>query len=404
VFGALGGIVAFGLRYRALLPARYRGLMGEAAIPTVLGLFFIGLTSPGIDNWAHLGGLAAGLVAGATVRPRLLTERGGASELLLRALPSLSLVALVLLGPSAMSHALPRLNDEHDDTFGLVVPIPLGWTRGATALGASAWFNGLSGLGRASFSAEVVLMAEGADARAGLQRFLAERLSHSALGPDVYAVRADAPADVRIADRDGLKLVASIDELPQTTRLWAFFIPRGTMLYQVVFTWPAAYPRYERVMEKMLAGLRFEETTQLRRARAEAMLFPNSAAALARLGSALHETGELSAAVEALSAAVRGDPSNSRFRVALARAQLAQGDVEQACASAQEAEAFEPTDASALEAQARCEVARGNPALGLAKLEAARAAAPTDARLRDAEEKLRNSLRAMPGPVGDDAL
>ncbi len=50
VFGCLGGVVAFGLKYRSVLPARYRSILGDAAIPSVLGLLLIGIRSPGVDN------------------------------------------------------------------------------------------------------------------------------------------------------------------------------------------------------------------------------------------------------------------------------------------------------------------------------------------------------------------
>ena len=54
-------------------------LSGEiriAAIPTVLGLLLIGITSEGVDNWAHVGGLMAGLLTGLFMRPKLLADSG----------------------------------------------------------------------------------------------------------------------------------------------------------------------------------------------------------------------------------------------------------------------------------------------------------------------------------------
>ncbi len=76
--GCLGGVVVFGLKYRSILPSRYRRVLGEAAIPTVLGLFLIGVRSPGVDNWAHLGGLLAGIICALFMRPKLLANRSSA--------------------------------------------------------------------------------------------------------------------------------------------------------------------------------------------------------------------------------------------------------------------------------------------------------------------------------------
>ncbi len=394
VFGCLGGVVAFGLKYRSLLPTRYRTILGDAAIPTVLGLLLIGITSHGVDNWAHVGGLMAGLATGALMRPRLLTDaRRFWWEPALRALPSLGVLAVVFFGQTLFfGTLLPTLRVERDDGYGISMPVPRAWGRGANPLGSLAWYNGLSGLGRASVAVEAVEMPEGADAQAQAQRFVAEKLVPGALGPDVLSVKAEALEPGRVGDRDAMRVRATIDETTGATKLLAWFIPRGTLVFQVVFVWPASFPRYGAVAEQMLAGLRFDEPRSLRLVRGEALIFPNSPPALARLGQAMLDQGDALPAADALSAAVRGSPSAFEWRVSLSRAWLAAGDVERACAAASDALAYEPDDASVLEAAARCELARGNPQVALDRLEQARAAAPTDERLKAAERRLRATL------------
>ena len=118
VFGCLGGLVAFGLKHRSLLPARYRNLLGDAPIPTVGGFLLIGLSSRGVDNGAHIGGLMAGLLTGLFLRPRLLAEtRHFWWEPGLRALPSLGLLALVVFGETVVGDLLPRWRVERDETY-----------------------------------------------------------------------------------------------------------------------------------------------------------------------------------------------------------------------------------------------------------------------------------------------
>ena len=393
VFGCLGGIVAFFLKYRSDLPSRYRSIMGSAAIPTVLGLLLIGITSQGVDNWAHIGGLLAGLLTGAFMRPRLLTDaRRWWWEPALRALPSLTILLAVFVGQAITGDVLPLMRQERDDAFGFTVPVPRSWVNGANALGSVAWFNGLSGLGRATFAAEAVEMPEGADAQGQAQRFIDEQLTMRVLGPDVMTVRHEPPELARVADRDAVKVRAAYDDGSGTTRLVAYFVPRGNLLYQLVFTWPSSYPRYAHVAEQMLSGMRFDEPKALRLARGEALLFPNSPPMLAHLGMALLDVGDSDGAAEALSVAVRGEPSNGSYRVALSRAWLAAGDVERACDAASGAVVYDPTGALALEAGARCELARGNPKKALQLLEAALLSSPSDPRLKAAEEKLRASL------------
>ncbi len=394
VFGCLGGVVAFGLKYRSLLPSRYRSVLGDAAIPTVLGLLLIGITSHGVDNWAHIGGLFAGLVTGAFMRPRLLTDaRRFWWEPALRALPSLGVLAVVFFGQTLFfGSVLPVMRLERDDGYGMAMPVPRAWVRGANPFGTVAWYNGLSGLGRASVAVEAVEMDEGADAPAQAARFAAEKLQPRALGPDVLSVKSEALEAVRVGDRDAVRLRATIDETGGQTRLLAWFVPRGTLVFQLVFVWPQAWPRYAQVAEQMLAGVRFEEPRALRLVRAEALVFPNSPPALARLGAAMLDQGDALPAADALTAAVRGDPNVWAWRVSLSRAWLSAGDVERACAAASDALAFAPDEAAVLEADARCELARGNPQRALDRLEQALAAAPGDERLKAAASRLRSSL------------
>lgn len=394
VFGCLGGLVAFGLKYRSLLPSQYRSLLGDAAIPSVLGLLMIGLTSHGVDNWAHVGGLAAGLLTGALMRPRLLTDaRPFWWEPALRAAPSLGVLAVVFFGQALFfGTLLPVMRQERDDGFGISMAVPRSWGRGANPLGSLAWYNGLAGLGRASVAVEAVDMPEGADPQAQATRFAADRLVPRALGPDVLEVRAEAPAATRVGERDAVRLRATIEETTGTTRLLAWFVPRGLTVFQVVFLWPASFPRYATVAEQMMSSVRFVEPRALRLVRGEALIFPNSPPALARLGEAMLEQGAALPAAEALAAAVRGAPEQVAWRVTLSRALLTTGDVDRACAAATEALAYAPYDAQVLEADARCELAKGNRQRALERLQQARAAAPNDERLRAAEARLRGAM------------
>lgn len=394
VFGCMGGVVAFGLRYHRQLPATYRTLLSNAAIPIVLGLLLIGVTSQGVDNGAHVGGLVAGLVTGVFMRPRLLApSRRFWWEPALRALPSFLVLALIVFGqPLLFGQVLPRLRVERSDAFGVSMPVPAGWVAGADPLGPVAWYNGLPSAGRASVVAQAIEMPEGADVHEAARRFVAERLVPRQLGDDVLSVKVEPPEPWRVGDRDGLRVRATIDETGGVRKLQVIFVPRGTLVYELITEWPAAFPRYAQVAELIMQGLRFNEPRALRQVRAEALLFPNSPPALARLGLALLEQGEATAAADALAAAVRGAPSDVTYRVALVRAYLDTGEVERGCAASAAAVSYAPDDAQALEADARCELARGRPRRALEQLEKARASAPDDARLREAESKLRATL------------
>jgi membrane associated rhomboid family serine protease len=74
VFGILGGLAAFFVTQRQLL-----GKMGQRNLTSILFLaainLFIGFVVPGIDNWAHLGGLAGGFAIGYMLAPRYQVVR-----------------------------------------------------------------------------------------------------------------------------------------------------------------------------------------------------------------------------------------------------------------------------------------------------------------------------------------
>jgi rhomboid protease GluP len=388
VYGCLGGVVVFGLKYRADLPPLYRKVMSNMAIPIVIGLLLIGLTSPGVDNAAHLGGLVAGVVTAPFLRPRMLSEPSRWWSPALRAFPSLATVLLVAFGDSLWGSGLPRLKVERNDGWGIVVPVPESWKSGANRLGQVAWYNGLPGLGRATFSAGAAYMPEGADVQAQASRFIDEALEPTALGRDVLKVTHAAPVAARIADRDALKVRARFEEPQSETVIEAWFVPRGDWVYQLVFTWPAEFPRYGRVVELMAQGVKFDEPKELRQARAEVLLFPNAPAGLARLGETLGALGEKGPAAEALKMAVRNEPSNAGYRVSLAVALLSVGDLDAGCEASRAAVLYAPDDPRTLEADARCELARGHRKTALERLRRALVLSPRDARLKAAEARL----------------
>jgi rhomboid protease GluP len=69
IFGLIGTLIAFLLRRRDRLLPQAKALLSQLVFWAGVNAF-LGLTVPGIDNAAHMGGLAAGLLAGLTLRER----------------------------------------------------------------------------------------------------------------------------------------------------------------------------------------------------------------------------------------------------------------------------------------------------------------------------------------------
>lgn len=60
LFGLIGVLFVFGIKFRHELPEGFKRAFGTGMLPTILINIFIGYVFPFIDNSAHMGGLAAG--------------------------------------------------------------------------------------------------------------------------------------------------------------------------------------------------------------------------------------------------------------------------------------------------------------------------------------------------------
>jgi rhomboid protease GluP len=69
IFGLMGALIAFLLKRRDILTPAARSLLMQLVGWAVLNVV-LGFSIPGIDNAAHLGGFAAGLLLGLVQRPR----------------------------------------------------------------------------------------------------------------------------------------------------------------------------------------------------------------------------------------------------------------------------------------------------------------------------------------------
>ncbi len=69
VFGLVGALIAYMRRYREIF-----GRFGQQYLVNMLVIvginFVLGFVQPGIDNWAHFGGLVAGFIIGTLLLPR----------------------------------------------------------------------------------------------------------------------------------------------------------------------------------------------------------------------------------------------------------------------------------------------------------------------------------------------
>jgi rhomboid protease GluP len=125
LFGLIGVLFVFGIKYRKELPEGFKRAFGAGMLPTILLNLFIGFTVKVIDNAAHLGGLLAGVVLALVVdyaRP----HQSETSTWMWRALQMLCLGVVIV----SFGFAFANRNESFD---GLAAEMPVNVDPGLSA-------------------------------------------------------------------------------------------------------------------------------------------------------------------------------------------------------------------------------------------------------------------------------
>ncbi len=294
-YGALGAALVFGLKYRDLLPERYRRVLGGAVVPTVLVFFYLGFTSTGVDNWGHLGGFLAGSVVTLLLKPRLLLEPGAASRRwLTHGVPMALVVALILaFGPLSRGF-LPRWQPHVDDELGVAVDLPAEWEVGASALEGHTYMNALPGYGEARVTVAGFL-SDGPPQLAGVLDELTRRLLCEPETDSQLAIsELGAPTEVRLAQGKlvGLERRAIFVRAGVSYDCRILALARGRLVVVVEARSSRSEPAYGKLLGRVVDGLRLTEPAFLREAKAHRLFLPSSAATRQDLADALAAVGQ----------------------------------------------------------------------------------------------------------------
>jgi len=256
-YGMLGAAVVFGVRYRRILPDRYRSVLGGAVLPTVLVFLYIGWISTGVDNWGHVGGLAAGAVATLAFRPRLLGDPPAARALVLRRLAPLAIVLATLVGGEwILGGMLPRMVPVHSDRLGVDLLLPAHWHQRDEMV----FDNGMTQPGLASFAAGIRAFDPAPDLEAASSEFMERELRPQIEAGRIRNLDARPPRAVRVAGVTGVARDASFlaeDDTEMT--ITAYLFEKGGRLYDVVVSRPARLAGYDRVFARIIGSLRVRD-------------------------------------------------------------------------------------------------------------------------------------------------
>ncbi len=283
-YGALGGAAVFGIKYREILPKRYRLVLGGGVIPTVLVFLIIGWTSAGVDNWGHLGGLFGGSLLVALLEPRMLSDAPRGARLWLgRILPVALLLGLPLgLGPVAR-HLLPLLEPRRDAELGIALPVPTEWTQGADRLGRMAFSNGLSGYGEARLSAGGGWADRAVDSAAAASAWAEGDFAVAERAGRIGGLTRSEPEPTRVGGLPASRIRLRWVEEGTAFAGELLVVARGKLAVRIETIHSESEPGYRRVFERIERELRFVEPSRLERARAALLVAPDSEEAQRRL-------------------------------------------------------------------------------------------------------------------------
>ncbi len=390
-YGMLGGAVVFGLRYRRILPEKYRRVLGGAVIPTVLVFLFIGFTSAGIDNFGHLGGLLCGAGTTALFTPRLLAGPPGRTATL-KVSVLVVIAAGLLAGGPIVGPLLATVRTERDDAWGVQLRVPSRWRRSEERFGHVAWSNGLPPPARAAVALTGRVVDDEPGLEAEAERFAQLALVEPAEAGRITDVRVAPPRWAHVGGMLGLQLEARYTEEGVRTMLVANFFARGSLVYALVRLRPEALEAYDPVLQAVATSLVPVEPAFLRERRAAALLSPFDPDALRALAAAEAQAGGHALAREVLRIAELHAPHDGRASAMLASLAFEDGLTREGCAAAGRALQRAPRDAAVLEAVADCAWARGDGPTALARLRDAALARPDDGRLARKRARARAAL------------
>jgi membrane associated rhomboid family serine protease len=372
-FGFLAAAVVYGFRYEELIPRRQRPLFGGAMLAYLCWGLFNGLTSPQVDNLAHIGGALAGFAVALGLRP----ARGGTAEGRAQAFRNARAHAAVVVASAAavvglLMRPLPTVPVLED---GLTTVRPADWNVGWAAAGDRGW---TSTLGDATVVARTDHHDAGRpDARQALDTLLARYQAADA------SAAFDAP---RAETRDGVRgwrTEGNWTRDGQSRRVAFALYARGAYLHTLVVDLPADDTRRAGLVEQVIDGSRLGPLADAPPSDPEAST-PRQMVQRARASA---EVGQDAEALRLVRVARSQAPADTVPVVAELEL-LAIIEPDSVPAAARDALAAHPADTTVTAAAVRSLVDAGRPDQARVVLDAARAAAPTDRRLARAARDL----------------
>ncbi|MFH1469835.1 MAG: rhomboid family intramembrane serine protease [Pseudomonadota bacterium] len=286
-FGLIAAAVVFGWKYGDLIPKSAQKYYGWALLVYLVGALLSGVSSVGVDNWGHLGGLLGGGAMLTLLHPEALSRHRAHNRA----------VRLGVLCLAAAVCASMALWGQH------LVPLE-GWSyRGLTAARPSAWLEGWTFTGDRGFFSPTQQATLVLDTTVHVKPVDLERAT------DRYLTQVDAGGrDAVLGTREAttfagwpaVRIETELDLSGERYVLHALLVARGHYLHRVqLHTTDAHADRYRTLWERIMARTALDDPPELVDARRKAGDHLTSWRAQADLAAALGRAGNPIAALQA---------------------------------------------------------------------------------------------------------
>ncbi len=278
-FGLIAASVVFGWKYGEIIPPSARKYYGWAILAYLVAAFWSGISSPGVDNWGHLGGLVGGTLMVTMLDPDALRVRQRHNRRVRRG--ALLVMALVCGAMASIGTQLVPLVPWHHR--GLAATQPGYWVEGWTFTGDRGSFSPTR---LSTLVVNTTVHPDPLDINAATARFL-EQVD---AGGKQVEVQQRQLGDFGGFPSVQLRCAFTLSDEPYVME--ALLVARGHYLHRVhMHSASSVSRRYRNLWARVLDRVELEEPLELSRARRKAEQHLSSWKAQADLAEALGRAG-----------------------------------------------------------------------------------------------------------------
>lgn len=299
-FGLIAAAVIFGWKYGELIPRVARKYYGWAILAYLVAALLSGVSSPGVDNWGHMGGLLGGAVMITVLHPEAIGRYQRQNRWIRRG--SAGLAALVCATMALMGPHLVPLEPWH--YRGLAAARPATWVEGWTFTGDRGSFSPTR---MSTLVIDTTVHVEPVDIERATERFLEQV---DAGGKQLEVLQRSA---ARFEGWPATSLRARFDLSGEEHIIEAMIVARGHYLHRIHLHSAARHAdRYRVLWHRILDRVDIEDPLELAQAKRKADQQLTSWKAQADLAEALGRAGHPDLAQEAWRRAGDLQPAESR--------------------------------------------------------------------------------------------